>query len=87
MKKINKKKIFFVSITFLIKTGKKKTNVLGHVYHFDLYGKRDIKYDFLIENSLKSTPYNELKLSEPNFFFKMKDYEEENIYKYRGAIR
>lgn len=69
-----------VSINFFIKTGKKKTNELGKVYHFDLYGKRDLKYDFLIENSLKSTPYNELKLSEPNFFFKMKDYEEENIY-------
>ncbi|SDA95002.1 N-6 DNA Methylase [Algoriphagus alkaliphilus] len=69
-----------VSINFFIKTGKKKPNELGKVYHFDLYGKRDLKYDFLIENSLKSTPYNELKLSEPNFFFKMKDYEEENIY-------
>jgi predicted helicase len=69
-----------VSINFFIKTGKKKSNELGKVYHFDLYGKRDLKYDFLIENSLKSTPYNELKLSEPNFFFKMKDYEEENIY-------
>jgi len=69
-----------VSINFFIKTGKKKSNELGKVYHFDLYGKRDLKYDFLIENSLKSTPYNVLKLSEPNFFFKMKDYEEENIY-------
>jgi predicted helicase len=69
-----------VSINFFIKTGKKKPNELGKVFHFDLYGKRDLKYDFLIENSLKSTPYNELKLSEPNFFFKMKDYEEENIY-------
>jgi len=69
-----------VSINFFIKTGKKKPNELGKVYHFDLYGKRDFKYDFLIENTLKSTPYNELKLSEPNFFFKMKDYEEENIY-------
>lgn len=69
-----------VSINFFIKTGKKKPNDLGKVYQFDLYGKRDLKYDFLIENSLKSTPYNELKLCEPNFFFKMKDYEEENIY-------
>lgn len=69
-----------VSINFFIKTGKKKPSELGKVYHFDLYGKRELKYDFLIENSLKSTPYNELKLSEPHFFFKMKDYEEENIY-------
>jgi len=69
-----------VSINFFIKTGKKKPNELGKVYHYDLYGKRELKYDFLTENSLKSTPYNELKLSEPNFFFKMKDYEEENIY-------
>ncbi|MDP2060530.1 MAG: type ISP restriction/modification enzyme, partial [Flavobacteriaceae bacterium] len=69
-----------VSINFFIKTGKKKPNEIGKVYHYDLYGKRELKYDFLTENNLKSTPYNELKLSEPNFFFKMKDYEEENIY-------
>lgn len=69
-----------VSINFFLKTGKKKPNELGKVYHYDLYGKRDFKYDFLIENNLKSTPYNELKLSEPNFFFKIKNYEEENIY-------
>lgn len=63
-----------VSINFFIKTGKKKPNELGKVYHFDLYGKRDLKYDFLIENNLKSTPYDEVTLTAPEYFFMPKDF-------------
>src|SRR5690606_40480520 len=44
-----------VSINFFVKTGTKKPTELGRVFHYDLYGKRDVKYDFLIENSLKTT--------------------------------
>ncbi|GDZ95679.1 adenine specific DNA methyltransferase [Planktothrix agardhii CCAP 1459/11A] len=36
-----------VSINIFVKTGKKKANELGKVFHFDLYGKRERKYDFL----------------------------------------
>jgi predicted helicase len=38
-----------VSINIFIKTGKKKPNELGKVFHYDLFGKREIKYDFLSE--------------------------------------
>ena len=69
-----------VSINFFIKTGKKKANELGKVYHFDLYGKRESKYDFLTENSLKSTPYNEVKLTAPEYFLMPKDFEEKKEY-------
>ena len=69
-----------VSINFFIKTGKKKPNELGKVFHFDLYGKRDFKYDFLTENSLKSTPYNEVVLTAPEYFLMPKDFEDKNKY-------
>ncbi len=43
-----------VSINIFVKTGKKSKNELGQVFHYDLYGKRQEKYDFLNENSLKT---------------------------------
>ena len=57
-----------VSINLFVKTGKKKTNELGKVFHFDLYGKREFKYDFLIENSLKTIPYKEIANKAPMYF-------------------
>ena len=69
-----------VSINFFIKTGKKKPNELGKVFRYDLYGKREVKYDFLTENNLKTTPYEEIKISKPNYFFKYIDFEQENLY-------
>ena len=58
-----------VSINIFIKTGKKKANELGKVFHYDLFGKRELKYDFLSENSLKSISFIELIPQKPNLFF------------------
>lgn len=58
-----------VSINIFVKTGSKKKEELGKVFHIDLYGKREIKYDFLTENSLKSLSFEELKPNKPNLFF------------------
>lgn len=69
-----------VSINFFVKTGKKKENELGKVFHFDLYGKREFKYDFLNENSIKSIAYKELQNISPNYFFVGKDFEEQKRY-------
>jgi len=69
-----------VSINILVKTGKKKTNELGKVFHFDLFGKREMKYDFLCENALKTVPYKELPNIAPNYFFVSKDFEEQKGY-------
>ena len=69
-----------VSINFFIKTGKKKQNELGQVFHYDLYGNRELKYDFLLDNTLKSVPYKELVNTQPNFFFTSKDFVEEKTY-------
>lgn len=69
-----------VSINFFIKTGNKKSNELGKVFHHDLYGMRESKYDFLLDNTLKSVPYKELITSHPNFFFTSKDFSEGKTY-------
>jgi len=69
-----------VSINLLIKTGKKKNDELGKVYHYDLFGKREIKYNYLLENSFKKILYEEVQESPPNYFFNCKS--NKGKYKY-----
>lgn len=69
-----------VSINIFIKTGKKKANELGKVFHFDLYGKREMKYDFLSENTLKDIEFNQLEISSPNYFFVSRNLKKQKIY-------
>jgi predicted helicase len=63
-----------VSINLFVKTGKKKPNELGKVFHYDLFGKRELKYDFLNKNSLKSINLIELNPQFPELFFVPKDF-------------
>lgn len=69
-----------VAITFLVKTGKKKAHELGKVFHYDLFGKRTSKYDFLNDNNLKSINFVELPNKAPNYFMVQKDFQSEEIY-------
>ncbi len=62
-----------VAITVFVKTGLKKANQLGKVLHYDLFGKREFKYDFLIQNNLESIPFEEVSYSDPYYFFVPKD--------------
>ena len=55
-------------------------NKLAQVLHFDLYGKREAKYDFLNENSLKSIEWNNLQPEAPNFFLVKKDFAGSETY-------
>lgn len=75
-----------VSINLFIKTGKKKANELGRVFHFNLYGKREFKYDFLNENSITTIAYNELLNIAPNYFFVGKNFEDERKYSEGFAV-
>jgi predicted helicase len=75
-----------VCINLFIKTGKKKANELGKVFHFDLYGKREMKYDFLFANSLKTIAYKELPIVAPNYFFVSKDFDEQKKYEKGFAV-
>ena len=69
-----------VSINIFIKTGTKKVNELGKVFHFDLYGKREYKYDFLWKHSLNEVPFIELPNLQPHYFFVQKDFEAQKKY-------
>ncbi|OQX24553.1 MAG: hypothetical protein BWK80_20310, partial [Desulfobacteraceae bacterium IS3] len=52
----------------------------AQVFHFDLYGKREVKYDFLNQNSVKSINWNELDVKEPHYFFVPKNFDIIEIY-------
>ena len=69
-----------VSINVFVKTGKKKSNELGRVFHIDLFGKREHKYDYLNKHSLSSINYKELPNVAPNYFFVNKDFESQKGY-------
>jgi len=69
-----------VSINLFVKTGKKRSNQLGEVFHYDLYGKRDDKYKFLWDNNLSSIGFNKLELSKPQYFFVQKNFEAKKKY-------
>ncbi|MCK4643355.1 N-6 DNA methylase [bacterium] len=69
-----------VSINLFVKTGKKKSSDLAEVYYSDLYGLRDYKYNFLIENSKNSVDYKKL-LNKPKMYFMVpRDYETQESY-------
>jgi predicted helicase len=69
-----------VSINIFVKTGKKKKNEVGKVYHFDSFGKREVKYNFLNDNSLKTINWNLLQINEPYYFFSPKNLSDKSSY-------
>lgn len=69
-----------VSINLFIKTNKKRKNQLAEVYHYDLYGKRETKYEFLSEHSLDNIPFNSIKCEKDNYFFAPKDFANKDVY-------
>ncbi|HAV4298265.1 TPA: DNA methyltransferase, partial [Acinetobacter baumannii] len=69
-----------VSINIFIKTGKKKANKLGQFYHYDLYGLREKKYQFLLNNSVSTIPYTLLQNKAPNYFMIPQNTSLEDVY-------
>ncbi len=69
-----------VSISLLIKTGHKADTDLGAVFHYDLYGRRDVKYNMLLDNSLSQITWNNLKPVSPYFFLVPKDFTDQQEY-------
>lgn len=69
-----------VSINLFIKTGKKKPDTLAEVWHCDLYGKRQHKYDFLVEARPKSVGFQKLPNKTPYYFFLPKNDKGETTY-------
>lgn len=70
-----------VSINLFIKTGKKEAGQLAEVYHYDLFGKRESKYQYLSEHNFDTVKFNKLQPSAPEYFFVPKDYSLDSEYK------
>lgn len=69
-----------VAINIFVKTNKKKPEEFAKVYHFDLYGKRNVKYDFLNNNSINNIDFDELSPQEPFYFFVKRNTESKKQY-------
>ena len=69
-----------VSINIFVKTGNKKANQLGKVFHSDIFGKREVKYPFLTENTVSTIKWEPLENKKPYYFFVPKDFEAEEKY-------
>ena len=58
-----------VSINLFVKTGNKKKGALARVFHHDLYGERESKYEFLWDNNLNQVKFQKLAPQSPYYFF------------------
>ena len=69
-----------VSINIFVKTGEKKPDELAKVYHTELFGEREKKYEYLNGNDLTTVGYKELTPAEPYYFFVPKDFSVQEEY-------
>ncbi len=69
-----------VSINIFVKTGKKNPDELAKVYHTELFGEREKKYEYLNANDLSTAGYKELTPTEPYYFFVPKDFSVQEEY-------
>lgn len=69
-----------VSINLFVKSfkGPKKTH--GKVFYKDVYGLREEKYKFLLDNDLLGVDWGELEVKEPQYFFVPKDFSAREEY-------
>ncbi|MDR1922774.1 MAG: N-6 DNA methylase, partial [Planctomycetaceae bacterium] len=75
-----------VSINIFVKSGKKEAGKLADVFHYDLYGKRQLKYNFLLNNNLKTVKWTKLPLKSPQYFFVQKDFRHQKKYEKGFAV-
>jgi hypothetical protein len=58
-----------VAIAIFLKLSKEKSNLPGAIYQADLYGSRQIKYDLLSTNTVKTTDWVKLYPKPPFYLF------------------
>lgn len=75
-----------VSINIFIKNGKKPEGELAEVYHCDLYGLREFKYNYLLEHSFTTTDFTRIEPSAPFYFFIKRDTANEEVYNRGFAV-
>lgn len=72
-----------VSINIFVKTrsvGISAHDKLATVYHYDLYGKREAKYNFLNSYDMLFVKWQNINYQEPYYFFAPKDFTTSNQY-------
>lgn len=69
-----------VSINIFVKTGMKRSNELAKVYHAELFGLREKKFEYLNNNEFDIVKYKELEPTEPYYFFVPKDFNAQTDY-------
>ena len=70
-----------VSINLFVKTKKENKKELAKLYHLDLYGNRENKYQYLWENNINKLYENLLNPTYPYYFFVPKSFESQDEYK------
>jgi predicted helicase len=75
-----------VSINIFVKNGKKPEGELAEVYHCDLYGLREFKYNYLLEHSFTTTDFTRIEPSAPFYFFIKRDTANEEVYNRGFAV-
>jgi len=68
------------SINIFIKTRTKTKKELADVYHCDLYGTRQKKYDYLIHNEFSNVQFTKLQPLAPEYFFVPKNLKRKSQY-------
>jgi predicted helicase len=68
-----------VSINILVKSKQSKSNI-QQVYTYDLQGKRNYKYQALSDSSFYKLNWSKLSITEPNFFYVNKNFNDINQY-------
>ena len=69
-----------VSINIFVKTSQKQNGELAKVYHQDVYGLRDSKYEFLNDALLGTISWTQLEPVSPYYFFVPKDFSVQEEY-------
>lgn len=69
-----------VSINLFVKLDNKKNKKLAQVFHYNIYGNRELKYQNLIHNSISSIDWEKLNYTSPNYFFTKKNFDEITSY-------
>ena len=75
-----------VSITLFVKTKKKAGTELGKIYHAEIRGSREQKYERLLNMKWEPSLYNELSPNKPYYFFIPKNEEGKEEYEKGFAL-
>jgi predicted helicase len=76
-----------VSINLFVKTGKKAKGALGKVFHHEMHGKREAKYQALNDSGFNNLLWQQIQFKTPEYFYIQKDAEVEAVYKQGISIK